>query len=339
LKITQPAQVLVSVDEVVPVNEAVAYFAGVIARDRRNEIALNLLSIAHREAGNLDAAIEDANCAIACRPGYATALINRASARLKKLEINAALADYDEAIRRDPRLPDAYAMRGFVMLHIKKELGKALADFDEAIRLDPRYSLALVNRAALRLIRGEPDLAIADATNAILVAPDDASPFSIRATAWGSKANWELALADFNEAIRIQPTKFNFYVSRGTVWRMLDKFDLAIGDFATAISLAPDELGGYQGLLEVLLDNENVKYRDFKRAVEVGRRACEVTQWKNPDCLATLAAACFETGQAAEAVNYQKQALALTPLNHEKTQRRHDALKRYQEALDTASKR
>ena len=51
------------------------------------------------------------------------------------------------------------------------------------------------------------------------------------------------------------------------------------------------------------------RLRDSKKAVEYGFRACELSNWKDPFCLGTLAAAYAEAGKFPEAVKWQSRAL------------------------------
>ena len=49
--------------------------------------------------------------------------------------------------------------------------------------------------------------------------------------------------------------------------------------------------------------------RDGKRAIDLAKKACEGTTWKQPHIISTLAAGYAETGDFAEARKYSKQAV------------------------------
>ena len=84
---------------------------------------------------------------------YADAYNNRGSAKAVLRQHDAALADYDEAIRLKPDSA-AYSNRGVAKVALG-QLDAALADYDEAIRLKPDSAEVYSNRgeakAALKL--------------------------------------------------------------------------------------------------------------------------------------------------------------------------------------------
>jgi tetratricopeptide (TPR) repeat protein len=72
----------------------------------------------------------------------------RGDAWRHNMEYEKAIANYNEALRLDPRYTLAFRGRGSAW-YGKKEYGKAISDYNEAIRLDPEYSMAYYNRAWL----------------------------------------------------------------------------------------------------------------------------------------------------------------------------------------------
>ena len=62
-----------------------------------------------------------------------------------KGENDRAIADYNEAIRLDPKYAAAYNNRGNAYRD-KGDTDRAIADFNEAIRLDPKLAHAYNNR-------------------------------------------------------------------------------------------------------------------------------------------------------------------------------------------------
>ncbi len=98
--------------------------------------------------------------------GRAAAHYNRGNAHAAKGDQAAAIADYDEAIRLDPKNAPALNNRG-TALSEKGDADAAIADFNAAIKQNARFASAYFNRANAYAARGEADRAIADYTAAI----------------------------------------------------------------------------------------------------------------------------------------------------------------------------
>src|SRR5262245_55007789 len=91
----------------------------------------------------------------------AVAYFNRAHERYVKGDRRGAIADFDLAIKFDPRYAAAYYNRGIALLG-NGDLDAAIADFSKAIDIDSRYVLAYDGRANARLTKGERNEAITD---------------------------------------------------------------------------------------------------------------------------------------------------------------------------------
>ena len=82
---------------------------------------------------------------------------------------------------------------------------KAIADYEEAIRLDPKYESPRNGRRAVWSAQKAWDKIISDCDADLRSKPQSISLLSWRAWAWFRKDNFDKALADSEEVIRIDP--------------------------------------------------------------------------------------------------------------------------------------
>jgi tetratricopeptide (TPR) repeat protein len=154
------------------------------------------------------------------------------------------LAEYTEAIRRDPKNAEAYMLRGRLRsnLFIKDvyDLQGGIADYTEAIRLNPKNAEAYDGRATARMWAGDSQGAIADYTEAIRLNPRNTQYYSSRGWHRNRLRDYQGALADYTEAIRLNPKdnglNYNYSV-RGDLRRALGDFQGALADHTENIRL------------------------------------------------------------------------------------------------------
>ena len=156
-----------------------------------------------------------------------------------KRDNDRAIANFNAAIRIDPRNADAFYGRGNAWSE-KLDNVRAFADYNHAIRLDPNHAAALNNRGVAWLTVGQNDRAVADFSAAIRIDPRDADYYNNRGNAWHLNGDNDRAIADLDEAIRLNPRDPCPLYNRGNAWQAKGDRDRAFADYDEAIRLSPN---------------------------------------------------------------------------------------------------
>jgi tetratricopeptide (TPR) repeat protein len=161
-------------------------------------------------------------------------------------------------MRQDDRnfLACVHSLRGAARER-KGDLEAALADFDEAIRLDPTYVVARWNRFLVCLMLGRQDAAQAERRDLrtpgkkdlesivslfdslTMFRPELVEPHVVRGFCYWMEANLEKAAAEYSEALRLDPSQAEVYFRRGLIRHAQGKHAEAAADLAKAKELAP----------------------------------------------------------------------------------------------------
>jgi tetratricopeptide (TPR) repeat protein len=161
-----------------------------------------------------------------------------------------------------------YRYRAFAKSHAEKpDLDAALADYGEAVRLEPNSFVPFILRANVYAGKGEQELAIKDYDRAIersmgtnqaadcdraiasgkFEGPALAALYNNRGQARGLNNDDDGALEDFNKSIELYPNADAPYNNRGTIYADRKEFDRAIADFDKAIELNATQPFLYKG--------------------------------------------------------------------------------------------
>jgi tetratricopeptide (TPR) repeat protein len=291
-------------------DKAIADYDEVIRLQPEEAFAYSGRGLAWFAKKEFDKAIADLSEAIMLDPELVIAYNGRGLAWKRKGDFDKAIADFNEAIRLYPQNSRAFEHRGFA-LYDKGDYDKAIADFDAAIGMDSRDFVAYLGRGCAWHWKNEYTKAIADFDEAIRLDPQHVKAYIYRASAWYRKTEYDQAIRDYTEAIRLDPTLAGVYVDRGDARRDKGEWANAAADYAEAIRLESNLAGAYDGQAWIWAASPDAKHRDGKRAVESATKSCELTGWKVPNNLDTLAAACAENGDFMSAVKWQARAVAL----------------------------
>lgn len=155
----------------------------------------------NQEIGSLSNAIEDYSKAIDITPNHLKARLNRGKLYLREGRNDAALNDYDQVLRLEPKLAEAYFYRCQTLYNIQK--------YQEAIK---SCTKAIEN--------------------------DNEKKFSVyfrRALAYEAVKNIDAALRDYNQAIDQDPSDWGSYNNRGLIYWNQGDYSKALEDFTKAI--------------------------------------------------------------------------------------------------------
>lgn len=136
---------------------------------------------------------------------YRKIYINRGMTWAEKGDLYRAVADYNAAIKIDPKKNWAYKLRGNAWWVIKGDLERAFADYDRAIKIDPTDVVAYKLRSIAWQANGNIDRAIAEYDEAIRQSPETAELYSFRAALWEEKEEYGRARDDYDKALKIRP--------------------------------------------------------------------------------------------------------------------------------------
>ena len=142
------------------------------------------------------------------------------------------------------------------------------------------------------------------------------------------QTNFEQSIVHYTQALQIQtnrPHSAIAYVGRGLFLSRQGDFASGMADSEKAIQLDSNCFTAYNNLAWMLATAAEAKLRDGKKAVEFATRACELSKWKEPYCLGTLAAALAETGKFDEAIKWEEKCIQMgLPNEKDMVQARHE---------------
>lgn len=193
---------------------------------------------AYLERGDFDRAIADFAQAIRLNPALPQSFYDRGRTYLAKKDYRRAIQDFDQTIRLNPDIPEVYDSRGMAY-YDEGDSDRAGRDFDGAIMLDSNYAPAFVHRGNLYSDKGDYDRSIQDYDEAIRLDKRDAEAWRRRGEAYFRKQDYARAAPDLDQALKLDPDNANA-VWRRTVTRFaLGQFGQAAQDAEHSVRLNP----------------------------------------------------------------------------------------------------
>lgn len=257
-------------------DDALACFNRSLEIDSERGSALSYRARIYLEQGNLDGALEDIQLALDQVVDNIAWRLVRANIYWQQKKYADALRDIEHILTVDPKLLEAIRMRAAILAE-DEQIEEAIAGLNRAVDALPNHDGLLMNLAMF----------------------------------YASNSQTAEALAAYDKLLSRPVPHAPIYRNRGDLLLNLGKQAEAIENYDKALELDPDDSGVLNNLAWVLATSPEAELRDGKRSVELAKRACEATDYKEAHILSTLAAAFAEKGDFPEAIRWSTQAVAI----------------------------
>lgn len=238
------------------------------------------------------------------------ALTMLANEDLKRGGISAADTGVDLALKINPRFGLAVYLKSTI-LQMQGKMLEAIPYLEKAIA--PEIFEASRARLVLSYLEtGRLADAAAIAEQLSQLSPHDPNVALMKAAVLAQMGRVTEAAELFGKVTSVYEPPFadnpTFNFGLAELYEVSGQSGKASAFYSKAIELFPDHLNSLNNYAWLLATDGDANVRDGKRAVEFGARACELTQWKQPVILGTLAAAYAEAGRFDDAVKLGEQA-------------------------------
>ncbi|PAY15344.1 hypothetical protein CKO51_32325 [Rhodopirellula sp. SM50] len=255
-----------------------------------------------------------------------------------QLKEEEALADLNKALAMQPQDPISLLQRAEISV-ARNNLQAAKDDLRAAERIAPGVAAAeqaIFVRCLIAIEEGRMADAINEMKTLIDRDPTNDGRKLQLANLYLQDERPRQAIEVLSSILDRDPTNVSVLRSRADAYLSVGDHDKAIEDYERAIKAAGDDSTNYDlsGILNnlawVLATSPQDSVRDGARSVELGERAVELTDGKEPHILSTLAAGYAEMGNFEKAIEWSSKAVEVgKEQEHEQLQQLEEELEQY----------
>lgn len=226
--------------------------------------------------GEYRSAIEDFNQALRINPNLADAYHYRAMSRYYKGDRLGAIKDYSQLIRINPQNAEAYSNRGLMQAELGERWG-AMQDYNQALQIDAKHIKTYLNRSLMRLELEDYQGAIADCDDVLNINPNLPKAYLNRGMARFEVEDYQGAISDYNHVLQINPNIAEAYFNRGLSQIGLENYQEALSDFNQALQLNANYTQAYlnRGYTRLQLGDNQGSIEDFDQALRLDEIAAK----------------------------------------------------------------
>ena len=188
---------------------------------------------------------------------------------------------------------------------------EAIKYYNKALLLNPNHASAHINLGVILANENRIDEAIAHYTKALQIDPKSDKAYFDTGIAFYKQDKFDKALSYYRQALRINPGFTQAYQNIAIIFYQQNEIGKAMGHWAEALRVKADLPEILNNMAWIMATNEESKYRNPDKSMDMARRACEITDYQNPQLLDTLAAAYASAGKFQQAIETAEKAVGV----------------------------
>ena len=290
--------------------KATADFTKLLGEDGENIDAHHALAEAYTFQEKYEKALEHIDKAIKLNPESSVTLTLRARIHMMKNDMKSAMDDLNEALKLTPRNLPALLTRA--RLHqLLGDLESAKEDVERVLLFQPGLTQGVLLHSIISAASG--DFATAAANLERLLEKDPKNvPWRLQMAAfYGADQRPRKAIIVYTEVLSDDPRNIAALRGRADSLLSIAKQSEAVTDYEELLKIDPEHSGALNNLAWIFATSTQDDMRDGRRSIELGLKACEVTEYKEAHILSTLAAGYAESGDFETAVKWSSKAVEL----------------------------
>ncbi|MFC1635214.1 tetratricopeptide repeat protein [Planctomycetota bacterium] len=237
-----------------------------------------------------------------------------------------AVEAYRQAIAIAPDYTTANFHLG-LSLGILERYEEAIAAFKRAIKADPGFSFQYYGLGLVYDESGRYEEAIEAFNQAIGIDPRFAEAYCQLGSTYCKLGHQDDAIRFQKKAIEINPDDGSLHNYLGVTYSRFGLYEDSVNAYRSAVAIDPNAYIGYNNLAWLCATCPDSQFRDGTKALELAKKACELTDIEDAHCLTSLAAAYAECGDFEKAIEYQEKGIKL--IGEEVTEEWENSLEAY----------
>jgi tetratricopeptide (TPR) repeat protein len=251
------------------------------------------------------------------KPGKANKYAGLPKSLLGQGKLEQAEKAYRRAVEMAPGNADTHNELGFLLAR-QGRLDEAVIHLERALQVKPDLAETRVNLARIFLRQGKTAEAVAQLEKALEIKPDLVETHINMGQILVRQGRYDKAAAHFKEALKVRPDLANIQAELGRILLRRGRLEEAATHLKKALRIEPDRIEAINNLAWILATHEDERVRKPEEALRLAERACELTQYKSPQMLDTLAVAYAAAGRFSEAAGTAENAMELARASGQK---------------------